>query len=120
MAIVEEEVLPLDAEAAPEPPKLERQKAIDWKEKVACPGCARVLRRHCLEFSHQCKGPKPEKQPRARLEPPPQVQVPQVRFEEPAPPPPTPEQYMRQILVQDKARREAISCGPMRAFYGLN
>ena len=131
MAIVEEEVLPLDekaappeaqaeaqAEAPPEASKLERQPAVDWKEKIACQGCGRVCSRHCIEFSHRCKGPKPEKQPRARTEPRAARERPQEQ-EPPRPPPPSPEQIMTQLLRDNRARQEAIMCGPMRRFYGL-
>ena len=127
--IVEEEVLPLDEapqeppepppeEAPPSPPKLERQKAVDWKEKVACEGCGRVLSKHTLEFTHRCKGPKPAKAPRARLEPPREVSPPREE-EPPREPPPTRDQLIRTMLREEKQRREAVQCAPMRRFYGL-
>ena len=126
MAIVEEEVMPLDEvaapreepeEAPPSPPKLEREKAVAWKEKVACGGCGRVLSRHTMELTHKCKGPKPAKAPRARLEtqepPPPREESPQRE------PPPTRDQLIRAMLREEKQRREAAQCAPMRRFYGL-
>ena len=132
MAIVEEEVMPLDEvaaqpeqqpeEAPPSPPQLERQKAVEWKEKVACEGCGRVLSRHTLEFTHTCKGPKPAKAPRARLEPqvspPPREEQPP-REEPQREPPPTRDQLIRAMLREEKQKREAVQCGPMRRFYGL-
>ena len=128
MAIVEEEVMPLDEvaqpaqqseEAPPSPPKLERQKAVDWKEKVACEGCGRVLSRHTLEFTHKCKGPKPAKAPRARLEPQVSPEEPPPREEPQREPPPTRDQLIRAMLREEKQKREAVQCGPMRRFYGL-
>ena len=125
MALVEEEVLPIDTAQEvreEEPPaKLERQAPIDWKEKVACESCAKVLSRHSMEFTHKCKGPKPEKQSRARREPrEEQSRKEQPREEQPPQPEqPTREQIMRHILREDKQRREAAMCGPMRRFYGL-
>ena len=132
--IVEEEVLPLGEapqeppeqppEEAPPPPKLERQKAVDWKEKVACEGCGRVLSKHTLEFTHQCKGPKPAKAPRARIEPrepksaePPRE--PRSAAVEPPPPQPTRDQLIRAMMREEKQRREAAQCAPLRRFYGL-
>ena len=111
------------------PPKEVRVKAdtgkaskIDWKEKVPCPGCQRLLSRHTLEFSHQCKGPKKEKPSRARLqeteappEPAPVARQPH-HFQEPEM---SQEQMMRLMIRREQDRREAVMCAPMRRFYGL-
>ena len=136
MAIAEEEVLPLDEaaqkegpppeeeEEPPPPPKLERQRAVDWKEKVACEGCDRVLSKHTLEFTHQCKGPKQAKAPRARIEPrEPSARSataePRSAAAEPPPPQPTRDQLIRAMMREEKQRREAAQCAPLRRFYGL-
>ena len=73
MALVEEEVIPLesaapkeDEEPPPSPPKLEKQPRVNWREKVECPGCSRLMSKHTLDFTHVCKGPKPERPPATR------------------------------------------------------
>ena len=93
-----------------------------WKEKVPCPGCSRLLSRHTLEFSHQCKGPKKQKaariSPDARdEEPPPRSHLQQTQqFEPPAM---SHDQAIRLMIKQERDRREAVMCAPMRRFYGL-
>ena len=118
--LTEEEVVPLGEEVEvlqePPPPPLEKQPKVDWKEKVACVGCQRLLSRHTLEFTHQCKGPKPEKPPRARTEP---REQPREQPREPEPPPPSREQLIRTMIREEKQKREHAVNGPMRRFYGL-
>ena len=130
MSLVLEEVPELSSESPPEsekpdthdkPPRArkpveEAREKVDWKEKVPCPGCARLLSRHTLEFSHPCKGPKKEKASRVRFEPrddPPQV------VHLPEPPAMSHEQMIRLMIKQERERREAAICAPMRRFYGL-
>ena len=99
--------------------KTETPKArTDWKEKVPCPGCQRLLSRHTLEFSHQCKGPKKEKPSRARPEPEAPEPPPLVRqhFQEPEM---SQEQMIRLMIRREQDRREAVMCAPMRRFYCL-
>ena len=133
MALVLEEVPELASESPEEIPKPDKpdtkekpaKKAevekINWKEKVPCPGCSRLLSRHTLEFSHQCKGPKKQKtvriSPDARIEepPPPHLQREETRQE----PPMSHDQAIRLMIKQERDRREAVMCAPMRRFYGL-
>ena len=95
----------------------------NWKEKVPCPGCSRLLSRHTLEFSHQCKGPKKQKtvriSPDARIEEPPPPHLQREQTQQFEPPAMSHDQAIRLMIKQERDRREAVMCAPMRRFYGL-
>ena len=141
MALVLEEVPELPSESPEEIPKSEKPdtpdnkpvkqpraprkvpeavpEKTDWKEKVPCPGCHRVLSRHTLEFSHKCKGPKKEKPSRVRFEPREEPVPKRCEVHLPVEPEMSHDQMIRLMLRWERERRESVMCAPMRRFYGL-